>query len=110
SSRLQAAALPNAVVIASETRRLAAEYFEYRDLGEQTLRGLSAPIRTWQVLRERTPELRFEMRHVPKGMPLVGRGEEIALILRRWQEEKNGEGQVIPPLGEDAAGKRRLVP
>src|SRR5262245_10874581 len=109
ASRLQAAALPNAVVIASETRRLAAEYFEYRDLGEQTLRGLSAPIRTWQVLRERTPELRFEMRHVPKGMPLVGRGEEIALILRRWQQVKDGEGQVLLLSGEAGIGKSRLV-
>jgi class 3 adenylate cyclase len=52
AARLQAAALPNAVVIAPETRRLASEYFEYRDLGEQTLRGLSAPIHAWQVTRE----------------------------------------------------------
>jgi len=109
ASRLQAAALPNAVVIAPETRRLAAEYFEYRDLGEQTLRGLSAPIRAWQVLRERRPELRFEMRHVPKGTPLVGRGEEFALILRRWQQVKDGEGQILLLSGEAGIGKSRLV-
>jgi class 3 adenylate cyclase/tetratricopeptide (TPR) repeat protein len=109
ASRLQAAALPNAVVIAPETRRLASEYFEYRDLGEQTLKGLSAPIRAWQVLRERTPEIRFEMRHVPKGTPLVGRGEEIALILRRWQQVKDGEGQVLLLSGEPGIGKSRLV-
>src|SRR5262245_7468748 len=54
ASRLQAIALPNAVIIAPETRRLASDYFEYRDLGEQTLKGLPAPIRAWQALRERT--------------------------------------------------------
>jgi len=109
ASRLQAAALPNSMVIASETRRLASEYFDYRDLGEQTLKGLSTPIRAWQVLRERTPELRFEMRHVPKGTPLVGRGEEMALILRRWQQVKDGEGQVLLLSGEPGIGKSRLV-
>ena len=109
AARLQAAALPNAVVIAPETRRLASEYFEYRDLGEQTLRGLSAPIHAWQVIRELTPELRFEMRHVPQGTPLVGRGEEIALILRRWQQVKDGEGQVLLLSGEAGIGKSRLV-
>jgi class 3 adenylate cyclase/tetratricopeptide (TPR) repeat protein len=109
ASRLQAIALPNAVVIAPETRRLASEYFEYRDLGEQILRGLPAPIGAWQVLRERTPELRFEMRQVPKGTPLVGRSEEIALILRRWQQVKDGEGQVVLLSGEAGIGKSRLV-
>jgi class 3 adenylate cyclase len=109
ASRLQAIALPNSVVIAPETRRLALEYFEYRDLGEQLFKGLSAPIRPWQVLRERTPELRFHMRQVPRGTPLVGRAEETALILRRWQQVKEREGQLVLLSGEAGIGKSRLV-
>jgi class 3 adenylate cyclase len=58
ASRIQAIAQPNTVVLAPETRRLALEYFQYRDLGEKSLKGLSAPIRAWQVVGERTPELR----------------------------------------------------
>src|SRR5262245_6414082 len=53
ASRLQCLAQPDTVVIAPETRRLALSYFEYHDLGEQVLKGLSAPIRAWQVLGER---------------------------------------------------------
>jgi class 3 adenylate cyclase/tetratricopeptide (TPR) repeat protein len=109
ASRLQAIAQPNTVVIAPETRRLALEYFEYRDLGEQTLKGLSAPIRPWQVVRERTPELRFEMRQVSRGTPLVGRTEEIALVLRLWQQVKEGEGKVVLLSGDPGIGKSRLV-
>lgn len=109
ASRLQAIALPNSVVIAPETRRLALEYFEYRDLGEQLFKGLSAPIRPWQVLRERTPELRFHMRQVPRGTPLVGRAEETVLILRRWQQVKEREGQLVLLSGEAGIGKSRLV-
>src|SRR5262249_14294364 len=66
-------------------------------------------IRAWQVVRERTPELRFEMRQISGGTPLVGRAEEIALILRRWQQVKEGEGQVVLLSGEAGIGKSRLV-
>jgi hypothetical protein len=55
ASRLQGIAQPDTVVIAPETRRLALDYFEYRDLGEQVLKGLPAPIHAWQVLGERAP-------------------------------------------------------
>jgi AAA ATPase domain/Adenylate and Guanylate cyclase catalytic domain len=109
ASRIQAIAQPNTVVLAAETRRLALDYFEYRDLGEQSLKALAAPIRAWQVVRERTPELRFEMRQISGGTPLVGRAEEIALILRRWQQVKEGEGQVVLLSGEAGIGKSRLV-
>src|SRR5262249_23561993 len=109
ASRIQVIAQPNTVVLAHETRRLALEYFEYRDLGKQSFEGLAAPIRAWQVVRERTPELRFEMRQISGGTPLVGRAEEIALILRRWQQVKEGEGQVVLLSGEAGIGKSRLV-
>jgi class 3 adenylate cyclase/tetratricopeptide (TPR) repeat protein len=109
ASRIQAIAQPNTVVLAPETRRLALEYFQYRDLGEKSLKGLSAPIRAWQVVGERTPELRFEMRQISGETPLVGRTEEIALILRRWQQVKESEGQVVLLSGEAGIGKSRLV-
>jgi class 3 adenylate cyclase/tetratricopeptide (TPR) repeat protein len=109
ASRLQSLASPNTVVIAPETRRLALNYFKYHDLGKQTLKGLSAPIQAWQVLGERATEVRFEVRQMSGTTPLVGRAEELALILRRWEQVKEGEGQVVLLSGEPGIGKSRLA-
>ena len=109
ASRLQGIAQPDTVVIAPETRRLALDYFEYRDLGEQVLKGLSAPIHAWQVLGERATAGRFEVRQMSGTTPLVGRTEELALILRRWEQVKEGEGQVVLLSGEPGIGKSRLT-
>ena len=109
ASRLQGIAQPDTVVIAPETRRLALDYFEYRDLGEQVLKGLSAPIHAWQVLGERATEGRFEVRQMSGTTPLVGRTEELALILRRWEQVKDGEGQIVLLSGEPGIGKSRLT-
>ena len=109
ASRLQGIGQPDTVVIAPETRHLALNYFEYRDLGEQVLKGLSAPIHAWQVLGERPTEVRFEVRQISGTTPLVGRTEELALILRRWEQVKEGEGQVVLLSGEPGIGKSRLA-
>ncbi len=109
ASRLQGLAKPNTVVVAPETRRLALHYFEYRDLGEHEFKGLSAPARAYQALAERTPEVRFEARQLSGITPLVGRAEELALILRRWDQVKEGEGQVVLLSGEPGIGKSRLA-
>jgi class 3 adenylate cyclase len=109
ASRLQGLAQPDTVIIAPETRRLALDYFEYRDLGEQVLKGLSAPVRAFQVLGERATEVRFEVRQMSRTTPLVGRTEELALIMRRWEQVKEGKGQVVLLSGEAGIGKSRLA-
>ena len=109
AARLQALAEPNTVVIGPETRRLALDYFEYRDLGEHRLKGLADPIQVWQPLRERAEKDRFEARHPFGSDPLLGRTEELALILRRWEQLKDGEGQVVMLAGEPGIGKSRIL-
>ncbi len=109
AARLQELAQPNSVVISPETRRLALGYFEYKDLGEKQLKGLTAPLRVWQVLAERAAKGRFEARN-PFGLTsLVGRAEELALILRMWEQAKDGTGQVVLLSGEPGIGKSRLA-
>ena len=109
ASRLQGLAQPNTVLVAPETRRLALHYFEYSDLGEHVFKGLPAPARTYQVLAERTPAVRFEARELSSITPLVGRAEELALILRRWDQVNEGEGQIVLLSGEPGIGKSRLA-
>jgi class 3 adenylate cyclase/energy-coupling factor transporter ATP-binding protein EcfA2 len=108
AARLQALADPGMVVIAEATRRLTGRLFEYRDLGEARLKGLDAPVRTWAVLGEAAIDSRFEALRPGQG-PLIGRDEELSLLLRRWDQVKNGEGRVVLLSGEPGIGKSRLI-
>jgi class 3 adenylate cyclase/predicted ATPase len=109
AARLQALAEPNAVVIAPSTRRLVGDLFEYRDLGAVEVRGLAAPVPTWQVLRRSVVASRFEALRGAGLSPLVGRDEEIDLLLRRWARAKAGDGQVVLISGEPGIGKSRIA-
>jgi class 3 adenylate cyclase/predicted ATPase len=108
AARLQALAEPDTVIIAASTRRLTGELFEYRDLGAIELKGITAPVPAWQVLRPSAVESRFEALRGSTLTPLVGRDEEIELLLRRWARAKSGAGQVVLISGEPGIGKSRL--
>jgi class 3 adenylate cyclase/predicted ATPase len=109
AARLQALAEPGTVVVSEATRRLVAGVFDLADLGPQRLKGFAEPLTAWQVAGEGQAEGRFEAHHTAGLTPLVGREEEIALLLRRWQQAKRGEGQVVLLSGEPGIGKSRIV-
>src|SRR5262249_19157278 len=100
AARLQASAQPDAVVISTSTRRLLGDLFEYRDLGAVGVRGIAAPVQSWQVLRPSVVESRFEALRGSSLTRLIGRDEEIDLLLRRWARAKAGDGQVVLISGE----------
>ncbi|HEX3990517.1 MAG TPA: AAA family ATPase [Acetobacteraceae bacterium] len=109
SARLQAQAEPGQIVIAQSTRRIAGGLFEYQDLGPVLLKGLAAPVEIARVVGESEAENRFAAYH-PAGLtPLVGREEEIALLLRRWRQAKGGEGSTVLLEGEPGIGKSRIT-
>jgi predicted ATPase/class 3 adenylate cyclase len=108
AARLQALAEPGTVVIASSTRKLTGGLFEYRDLGSIALKGFAENVPTWQVLGAGVAEGRFEALH-GTTTPLIGREEEIELLLRRWQLAKSGEGSVVLVSGEPGIGKSRIA-
>jgi class 3 adenylate cyclase/predicted ATPase len=109
AARLQAVAEPDAVVIAASTRRLTGDLFEYRDLGEIELKGIARPVSTWQVLRPSGVASRFEALRGSALSPLVGRDEELDLLLRRWTRAKAGDGQIVLISGEAGIGKSRIT-
>jgi class 3 adenylate cyclase/predicted ATPase len=109
AARLQTVAKPGQVVISHSTRRLTAGAFEYGDLGSVSLKGLLDPVQAWEVLRISGAQGRFEAQHEMGLTPLVGREEELELLLRRWSKIKSGEGQVVLLSGEAGIGKSRLT-
>ena len=109
AARLQGVAEPNNVVIAESTRRLVGNLFELEDLGAHDLKGISGPVRAWVAVRPSSAESRFEAFHASGLTELVGREEELELLLRRWSKAKSGEGQVVLLSGEPGIGKSRLT-
>ena len=97
------------VVIAESTRKLVGNLFELEDLGAKDLKGIAGPVRAWAALRASSVESRFEALHTSGLTALVGREEEIELLLRRWSRVKAGEGQVVLLSGEAGIGKSRLT-
>ena len=109
AARLQALAAPGSVVISQATRRLVGGLFELDDLGPVRLKGFAEPLAAFRVAGEGRAEGRFEARQGAGLTPLVGRVEELALLLRRWRQARDGEGQVVLLSGEPGIGKSRLV-
>src|SRR5215469_9447002 len=109
AARLQGVAEPNTVVIGEGTRRLLGNLFELEDLGPKDLKGMAGPARAWMALRARSVESRFEALRATGLTALVGREEELELLLRRWARAKTGEGQVFLIAGEAGIGKSRLT-
>ena len=109
AARLQGIAEPNTVVIAESTRKLLGNLFELQDLGAQDLKGIGGRVRAWAALRPASVESRFDALHASGLTELVGREEELDLLLRRWSKAKTGEGQVVLLSGEAGIGKSRLT-
>ena len=109
AARLQSVAEPNTIVISPETFRLVGALFEYRDIGTVAVKGFADRIQAYQVLRASTVESRFEARHPAITTPLLGREEELELLLRRWDQATRGEGRIVLLTGEPGIGKSRLT-
>src|SRR3954462_2351977 len=110
AARLQGLAAADQIVIAASTRRLVGNAFDLTDLGEHDLKGVAEPVHAWRVERLAGTESRFDAHHTATGLtPLVGRDEEVDLLLRRWAQAQDGEGQVVLLGGEPGIGKSRIL-
>ncbi|HEY6287863.1 MAG TPA: adenylate/guanylate cyclase domain-containing protein, partial [Nitrospiraceae bacterium] len=109
AARLQTLAQPNQLVIDPVTKRLVGQEFEFADLGALSLKGFDTPVQAWQVLSPRVSASRFESHRSSHLTNFVGREQELALLLGRWREAVDGEGQVVLLSGEAGIGKSRIA-
>jgi class 3 adenylate cyclase/predicted ATPase len=109
AARLQALVQPGGIMIDAATRRQVGDLFECRALGAMPLKGLPAPVEAFEVVGERAGQSRFEALRMQQLTPLVGREEELDLLLRRWAQATRREGRTVLVSGEPGIGKSRLL-
>jgi class 3 adenylate cyclase/predicted ATPase len=109
ASRLQAIAQPGSIVVSERVSRLARGSFDYEDMGEQSLKGYAQPPRAYRIVGVSEATSRFEAATQERLTPLVGREQELGLLLDRWALAQDGEGQVVLLSGEPGIGKSRIL-
>jgi class 3 adenylate cyclase len=86
AARLQAAAIPNTVLITADTRRLVSGLFVTEDCGAKVLKGIEQPIQVYRVIQPSGVRGRLEAMAAARGlMPFVGRDDELRLLMNRWE-------------------------
>jgi class 3 adenylate cyclase/predicted ATPase len=109
AARIQALAEPNTVVISGFTKKLVETRFVCESLGFRPLKGISTPMELYRVLGESTDQ----SHSFPSGgtslTPMVGRREELDLLLERWEQARQGQSRVVLLKGEPGIGKTRLM-
>src|SRR4051794_16040754 len=109
AARLQSLAQPGGVIISGRTKAIAGPQFEYLDLGKVEINGFAKPVAAWQVAGKTAVTSRSHALQSSELLPLIGRGQEMEILLRRWERARSGEGQVVLLSGEAGIGKSRLT-
>lgn len=109
AARLQATAEPDTVLVDGTVYHAVKSLFEFRSLGQRALKGWSAAVPIWQVLRATAVDARFGRDAATRLPALVGRTSEIALLADLWRGACAGRGRTVLLMGEPGIGKSRLV-
>ena len=109
AARLQGLAEPGRIVIAEATSQLLGGLFDLEDLGRHAVKGLDDPVAVFAIVGERTLESRFAARGSAELTKIVGREQELALLMERWGQATGSEGQMVLLTGEAGIGKSRIT-
>ena len=109
ASRLQGIAQPGSIVVSERVHRLASGSFDYEELGEQSLKGIAQPTLAYRIVGVSEAASRFDAATGEGLTPLVGREQELGLLLEHWALAQDGEGQVVLLSGEPGIGKSRIL-
>src|SRR5215468_736996 len=108
AARLQQNARPGSVLAGASTHRLITGYVETLNVGELSVKG-HAPVQAFEIVRARGRKARLDVESERGLTPLIGRDQELATLMERFQRVREGRGQVVFVAGEAGIGKSRLL-
>src|SRR5215472_11052768 len=106
AARVQALAEPGAILVTAHVQRQVVGLFVVEERGSRELKGVPEPVQLFRLVRASGGGRRSRQRHLT---PLIGRDEEIAILMRRWERARQGDGQLVLIVGEPGIGKSRLI-
>jgi class 3 adenylate cyclase/predicted ATPase len=106
AARVQALAEPGTIWVTAEVQRQIAGLFVAEERGSHELKGVPEPVMLFRLVRASGGGRRASQRHLT---PLVGREEEVAVLMRRQERARQGDGQLVLIVGEPGIGKSRLI-
>jgi class 3 adenylate cyclase len=106
AARVQAAAEPGSVLVTLNVQRQVAGLFVAEERGARGLKGVTEPVQLFRIVRASGGGRRGGARTLT---PFVGREEELALLARRWDSVRSGDGQLVLVVGEPGLGKSRII-
>ncbi len=109
AARLQSSAEPDTILISAKTMKLAGSTYHYRDAGTRRFKGFDRPVPVYEVLGEQILDSRFNSAHAKPLLPMLGREHELALVLERYSQSCDGDGQVVVITAEAGMGKSRIA-
>lgn len=109
AARVQGLAEPNRMLITHEVLVAARGPFIVDDLGAKTLKGVTDPLRVYDVRGDRAARRSRNPPQFDASVPFCGRDNELAVALGCWRRACAGTGQVLLVAGEPGIGKSRLT-
>ncbi len=106
AARVQAQAEPGTILFTSRVQRQIAGLFVAEERGSHALKGMPEPIALFKLVRASGGGRRAGARRLT---PLVGRDDEMTMLMRRWELARAGDGQLVLIVGEPGLGKSRLI-
>jgi class 3 adenylate cyclase len=108
ASRMQALAPTGSIAVSENTRRLVEGYFVLKPLGPTRVKGLSEPIKVYEVTGIGPLRTRLQ-RAAGRGLTkFVGREREMETLKHAAELARQGHGQIVAAMAEPGVGKSRL--
>jgi class 3 adenylate cyclase len=108
AQRVEACAAADSIYLTEYTARLVDGYFALRDLGEFALKGVSGPLRVFELQRVGSLRTRLEVSRSRGFSRFVGRQDETATLEAALTRAIGRSAQVVGIVGEPGLGKSRL--
>lgn len=108
AARMEGLAAPGTIVVSEQTHRLTEGYFEFKDLGAAQIKGVSEPVRIYEVVGLGPLRTRLQISARRGLVQFVGRGREMDQMRRALELTRESHGQIVAVVGEPGVGKSRL--